>query len=95
MTSKRDLARYRKLVDYGCVCCKLLGIYSVPEMHHIVDRGYRKHSGGNAATIPLCPYHHRGVGPGFGVHLAAGSKMFTHEWGTQRELLAKVDKEIA
>lgn len=96
MTSKRDLKRYSKLVEYGCVCCKILGVYSVPEMHHIVDRGYRKHSGGNASTIPLCPPHHRGhstpidIGPS----LANGSKPFAAHWGTERELLAMVDADI-
>lgn len=97
--NKRDLARYRKLVEYGCVCCKQLGIYTVPEIHHIVDKGYRKHSGGNQATLPLCPYHHRQTDHGdvnrYGPSLAHGSKLFTKRWGTQRELLEKVNKEVA
>lgn len=100
MTSKRELARYDKLVRHGCVCCKILGIYTVPEMHHIVDRGYRKHSGGNASTLPLCPYHHRGAITAHttfeaGPALAHGSKPFAARWGTQRELLAQVNEAIA
>ena len=97
MTSKRDLARYARLVRYGCVCCKLLGIYSIPEIHHLVDKGYRKHSGGNQATLPLCPAHHRGGSAerAMGPSLADGSKPFAAHWGTQRELLAMVNANLA
>lgn len=98
MTSKADLKRYDKLVRHGCVCCKALGFYSVPEIHHIVDKGYRKHSGGNQATLPLCPTHHRGAPAGTnevtGPALSDGSKVFEACWGTQRQLLDKVNREL-
>ena len=104
MASKSDQARYRKLFDYGCVCCRLLdGRYSLPQMHHLVDRGTRAASGGNSATLPLCPWHHQGIPGMFGKNatrqvmgpsLADGSKPFNARWGTQRDLLALVAKQI-
>ena len=96
MTSKADLARYRKLVDYGCVCCNELGIYTPPDMHHVLSGGRRM---GNKFTIPLCPYHHRGVKAYWvdakdGPSLADGSKPFEKRWGTQAQLLERVNKAI-
>ena len=107
MTSKRDLARYRKLQKIGCMACRELFHPGVPgDIHHIVDKGYRKHSGGNKATIVLCPYHHRGhldpdnfmfkgaylmMKQAIGPSLADGAKVFEKRFGTQRELLAKAD----
>lgn len=102
MTSKADLKRYRKLQDLGCICCYILGLPGVPgDIHHVVENGYRRLSGGNKSTLCLCPFHHRGVGNGnsfFGPSLADGSKPFHRYWGTQGELLAKVNellREIA
>jgi hypothetical protein len=102
----KRLERYRKLVEYGCVACKIeLGRYHMPEIHHIVDKGYRKHSGGDAATLPLCEWHHRGVHlmpnstdgdmtETYGPSLAHSKKGFQMRFGTERELLALVNKEI-
>lgn len=104
--TKADRQRFSKLQSYGCVCCKILGVFTPPEIHHIVDKGYRKHSGGHDSTIPLCQYHHRGVTgcmigtkngkPAFdpGPSLAHGSKPFHKFFGTQRELLAIVNEKI-
>jgi hypothetical protein len=105
MTTLAEQARFEFLTDYGCICCRLRGNgYSIPQMHHIVDKGYRVHSGGHAATLPLCPWHHQGYPPGsytlkeatlaFGPSLAYGSKPFHAMWGTQRELLAVIDLAI-
>jgi hypothetical protein len=97
--SKADLARYRKLQDIGCICCLILGIPGVPgDIHHIVDKGYRRLSGGNKSTLCLCEFHHRGNGNGnsfFGPSLADGSKPFHAFFGSQRELLAKVNGMIS
>ena len=101
MTSKRDLARYRKLQEIGCICCCILGIPGVPgDIHHIVDKGYRRLSGGNSSTLCLCPYHHRhasaaGADSRYGPSLAHGSKLFAARWGSQRELLARVNDMLS
>ena len=74
------------------------------EAHHIVDNGYRRLSGGHQATIPLCPWHHRGepladvtvratkelLGPS----LARHKREFVARFGTERELLEKVNDLI-
>lgn len=103
--SKADQRRYDALVKYGCIACRLMGWYAVPEIHHIVDQGYRKHSGGNRATLPLCPWHHRAVLPmghtnltashAFGWSMALNPRQFKLKYGDQRFLLDKVNREIA
>ena len=101
-----DPKRYAALQEHGCVCCKALGtrLRMKVEAHHLVDMGNRKASGGDAATIPLCEWHHRGVPfmdqtksfmeRVFGPALSEGTRAFVKRWGTERELLAKVDAEI-
>jgi Recombination enhancement, RecA-dependent nuclease len=95
--TKADLARFDALQRIGCICCRILGVYSQADMHHVLTGGRRT---GHKDTIPLCPYHHRGVvafprgsfdpGPS----LANGSKPFHARFGTQKELLAKVNELI-
>lgn len=105
MTSKRDQARYDKLHRIGCVACRKKGLgWRAVDIHHIVDKGYREHSGGNRATLPLCEYHHRGVPAHecltremyeiFGPSLALKKREFKRVFGTERELLAEVDQLI-
>lgn len=98
--------RFERLREYGCVCCRIAGLLGCGqvEIHHIVDNGYRRLSGGHDATLPLGIWHHRGVLPegfniisateAFGPSLAHGSKPFHARWGSQRELLAKLNTEI-
>lgn len=104
LSAKADEARYAKLFNYGCICCLILdGRYSLPQMHHLVDKGTRSHSGGNVATLPLCPWHHQAIpGPGgknatrllLGPSLADGRKPFVARWGTERKLLATVNQDL-
>jgi hypothetical protein len=105
MTSKADLARYRLLQEYGCVCCREEGLPIGPvQIHHLVDRGTRALSGGNQSSLPLCFWHHQGGAPAghtiasatlaFGPSLRHTSKLFHEIYGTQRELLAKVNSAI-
>lgn len=87
----RALMRWKRFPDIGCVCCKLQGRYAVPEVHHLLSGGRRR---GHAATIPLCPAHHRGLLYDAAVHLAsvaAGSKSFHRIFGTDNELLELTD----
>jgi len=99
MTKEQRFARLRA---FGCVCCRMTGIHNDQvDMHHLVDKGNRDASGGDRATLPICPYHHRGVLPDgwtskqafmvMGPSLAGGRKPFVKHWGTERELLAKVN----
>jgi hypothetical protein len=104
--SSRDLKRYEALREIGCVACHMEGQNNcvVPEIHHLVDKGYRKHSGGNQATIPLCAWHHRGEPPidftvrfmraRYGPSMRLESREFAKVYGTQRELLARVNEML-
>lgn len=65
--TKLEQARLDAIHNMPCICCKI-GKKLQPsptEAHHIVDGGYRKHSGGHMATIPLCGWHHRADIPTF------------------------------
>ena len=99
--TKADRARLDMLHRMPCIACG----YAISTAHHIVDKGYRKHSGGHQATIPLCRWCHLGeprwaavtigemsrtVGPS----LAFNKRAFVQRYGTERELLAKVNEMI-
>lgn len=87
-----------KVAAFGCVACKIrLGTHEPTTVHHITDSGRRL---GHMFTIPLCPWHHQGyLKPGksgkvmeqiFGPSLAKSKAEFTRVFGTELELLAKV-----
>lgn len=81
-----------------------LGQAGKTEAHHLTDKGYRIHSGGHDATIPLCSWHHRGEliypltgremrelhGPSLALH----KREFVAQYGTERELLKETDVEL-
>jgi hypothetical protein len=96
--TKAEQSRLSRLKAMPCIACGELGV----DVHHIVDKGYRKHSGGHMATIQLCPWCHRGQ-PAWGVpvsqmmlivgpSLALNKREFVKRYGTERELLAKVNE---
>jgi hypothetical protein len=101
----RDQRRYEKLVALGCIACLIDGRYSEGDIHHLVDKGSRKASGGNAASICLCPWHHRSVIPDgkterymreiYGPSLRLESKEFHRVYGTDRYLLGYVNNLLA
>lgn len=92
-----------------CICCEMLGEEQpLPtEAHHVVLQSYRKHSGGDQATIPLCGFHHRAepakwsTGKAqmlliFGPSLKwqGGKGAFEQRWGTEASLLAKTNQRV-
>jgi hypothetical protein len=92
--TKADLQRFVKLVDLGCIACKLAGSgYRAPDIHHVLRGGRRI---GHQATLPLCPEHHRFPSNGsvIGPSLADGSRVFAAKFGSQEELLEKVNALI-
>jgi hypothetical protein len=96
--------RFDRLQRIGCIACLMEEIESQADIHHIISKGYRKHSGGDEATIPLCPYHHRGLLPDgmsrmeaeamYGPSLALSKREFVLHFGTEQTLLALVDAMI-
>jgi hypothetical protein len=94
MTSRRDLSRFDALQRIGCIACRILGVHSQADVHHVLSGGRRR---GHQDTIPLCPWHHRGVLPphqDLGPSLANGSKPFHARFGRQEELLTMVNELI-
>src|SRR5690348_11137198 len=88
--TKAQVKRFQALQEMGCIACKLDWVVDVPpDIHHLVE-GYRL---GHDYTIPLCPYHHRGVRDGSPCSvwgrptLAGDKKAFVERYGTERELL--------
>lgn len=105
MATKAHIERFAKLATIGCICCRLNGTFNDQiEIHHIIHKGTRQHSGGHRATLPLCAAHHRSVIPDgvsraefrrlYGPSIADGSRVFAERFGTQLELLDRVDKLI-
>lgn len=92
------------MMEIGCIACVIGGAYSIGDVHHLVDKGTRALSGGNKSTLVLCVWHHRGHVPAghtvdsatitFGPSLFHTSKLFKKIYGTERELLAKVDEML-
>ena len=86
-----------------CMCCQIEGITQPfrTERHHIVDKGYRKHSGGDESCLPLCIWHHRGISVEgmtdsemifkYGPSLELNKRTFVSTYGTERELLARLE----
>jgi hypothetical protein len=92
-----------------CIACLLEGAGTVQpnrtEIHHLVDKGTRELSGGHDSTLPLCVWHHRGVPRGkataremataYGPSLALQKRAFNARYGTERELLARVNARLS
>ena len=95
-----EAERMDKLSQAGCVVCRLsYGAYVPAEIQHLTSGGRRK---GHMFTIPLCPWHHRGVcnngltpeymtsimGPSF----AHSRKDFEKTFGSEEYLLEETNK---
>lgn len=100
--TKADKARFQRLQELGCICCRLwAGRYRAIDVHHLLSGGVRA---GHQDTIPLCPWHHRGVcPPGYGVRsaehalgpsLAISKREFKAAFGTERELLEITNQRL-
>jgi Recombination enhancement, RecA-dependent nuclease len=98
--NKADEERIRQLVHLGCICCRLRGSMDMPaEIHHLLSGNRRR---GHQFTIPLCSWHHRAQTnlstehaiEVYGPSVAQGSKPFHTAFGSDDELLAKVNALI-
>lgn len=101
-------ARFLALQGLGCIACIIEGEKrgedrrgTPSDVHHVLN-GYRA---GHDVTIPLCPWHHRGVPPfamgnwqavtTFGPSKARNPKAFATEYGSDYDLLERVNTELA
>lgn len=78
---RKHLARVAAL---GCLICGCQA-----EIHHIRARGSMGKRSSHFETISLCPRHHRTGGHGVAIH--AGQKTFEAKYGTEEELLDRVN----
>lgn len=115
--TKAEQDRLDAIHDMECIACEMERGFAKnrgelwpgqpfrTEAHHLVDRGYRKHSGGHASTLPLEAWHHRGrVLDGltgremkelYGPSLALHKREFVAQYGSERTLLAEIDRRLA
>ena len=88
--NKVERERLATIGNMPCYACFIDGAERQSEVHHI-----RSYTGlglrpSHFATIPLCASHHR-TGK-LSVHL--GKKAFVERYGTELEILEKVNREI-
>ncbi len=97
--TKSESARMDRISRLRCVACWATGLCcGKTEVHHLLSGGKRR---GHAFTIPLGLYHHQGIPLAgstteqmrllFGPSLRLESKAFHKRYGSDDELLAKVD----
>jgi hypothetical protein len=100
--TKSESKRMAILSRIRCVACWDTGLTcGRTEVHHLISGGRRR---GHSYTISLGLYHHQGIPlPGwtlhqmrtyFGPSLRLESKAFRERYGTDDELLAKVNKHL-
>jgi hypothetical protein len=110
VTPAEKQARFDALRGLGCLCCRMnryhpdfLACLAPIEIHHLNGGGHHgQKRRGDEFTIPLCSWHHRGVGgPAkawtalYGPSWAKGSKPFRAVYGSDDELLALANRLIA
>lgn len=106
MTPKARALRFLRLKELGCICCRKLGWYCAPEIHHLnLDGKAGQKRRGDEYTIPLCRWHHQGVvfvawsltemRNKFGPSLKLASRAFRARFGTDDQLLNEVNRLIS
>lgn len=83
----------------GCIACRNEGLGETPAgIHHIRDGYGRGQRAPDTETIPLCGIHHQTgdgkAGSGFQIGYHFNSQEFERRYGTERELLAQVRREL-
>ncbi len=91
--TKHERGWMDRIVEYGCIACRLDGEEPRPTTaHHIVSGGKRM---GHLFTLPLCdPGHHQGGQPLGLISVHPWKARFEDRYGTQLELLAKLKVEL-
>jgi len=84
---KQDKARLDRVAALGCILCG-----RPAEIHHLRDGQGMAQRADDEEAIPLCPEHHRDGGRGTAIH--AGRESFEARFGTERELLAEVNRRL-
>lgn len=82
-STKAQKARMAAIAELGCIICQ-----SPAAIHHTGTHmgGGRNHD----CILPLCGFHHQTGGYGNAIH--AGKKAWEDRFGTESELMQKVEK---
>ena len=99
-------ARCRYITSIGCLACRIRGYFAQCDVHHLNMGGKAgQKRRGNAFTIGLCPFHHRGVPLGHlsyndaramvGPSLAREPNRFRLLFGSDNSLLETQNRLIA
>lgn len=97
--TKAQQERFSELQRIGCIACNVSRLgFRHAEIHHITRSGRRM---GHDYTIPLCAWCHRAVPDGnlspsdmdrlIGPSLARNKRRFVEVYGTELELLERVE----
>lgn len=84
--TKAEQQWQNRVAALGCIICR-----RPAEIHHI-GNGTMSKKASEFEVIPLCEEHHRTGGHGVAVH--AGRKTWEAMYGTERELLQKVQAQL-
>jgi hypothetical protein len=89
-----------RVANLSCVVCRNEDLGDTPaEIHHLRDGYGRGQRAPHTETLPLCAIHHR-IGDGTPKYQGQiayhkSPKDFERRYGTERELLAQVRRELA
>lgn len=90
---KSEKIHIQRVVELGCCVCSILGYgYTPCEVHHIRAGQGMAQRASNFEIIGLCPPHHRTGGHGVAIH--EGRTTWEKNFGTERELLEQVNKDL-
>ena len=90
---KRHMDRVSQI---GCIVCRLQGFYGVPsEIHHVYGKTKKAKGdfkGSHFYVLPLCFEHHRMGSDREPISRHPYKKRFVDAYGTEEELLGKVQE---
>lgn len=90
--NRKERAHLNAVASLGCIVCRDLGFEDSPAECHHIRTGKGRTRASHYETLPLCPKHHRIGGPGVAFH--AGPKIWQEHYGSELELLARVNEEV-
>lgn len=102
-----EAERMHRLSEMPCIACEVDGhgfVCGPTTIHHIVNKSYRKHSGGHMATLNLGVWHHLGrpldghnerqMRAIFGPSLELEKRAFNERYHGEQALLVIVNKRL-
>lgn len=98
MTTRAEKAHLARIGSLPCIVCRNEGLGDTPANAHHINCGTMGRRASDFETIPLCKNHHQDADgtAKFGGHIAVhrGLESFEARYGTERNLLAQVRREL-